>query len=213
MKEIANVVRMDLLKLRGVAGTMLPLLVVVLFLSATLSVSTAVFLYVIVVYFFVYTPAAYDEQSKGDYLTSTLPVNREKLVAAKYCYDIAVLAGACLAAVAAGGIGAVLKLGKGGSITGMLPVLILIGCAFIAIVQPLILGFGVTRARYWILGAYAFGVAAATVLGINLGKPRAAALPGLPGWLAPTLVLVGVLLLAASYPIARRLYARRQFTD
>lgn len=138
-------------------------------MSATLSVSAAVFLYVIVVYFFVYTPAAYDEQSKGDYLTGSLPVRREKLVAAKYLYDLAVVAGACLAALAAGGIGAALKLGRGGSVAGMLPVLILIGCAFTAFVQPLILGFGVTRARYWILAAYAFGVAAATVLGMNVG--------------------------------------------
>lgn len=60
-----SVIRMDLLKLRSVAGAMFPLLIIVFFLSATLSVSAAVFLYVIVVYFFVYTPAAYDEQSKG----------------------------------------------------------------------------------------------------------------------------------------------------
>ena len=77
-----SVIRMDLLKLRSVAGAMFPLLIIVFFLSATLSVSAAVFLYVIVVYFFVYTPAAYDEQSKGDYLTGSLPVRREKLVAA-----------------------------------------------------------------------------------------------------------------------------------
>ena len=128
-----SVIRMDLLKLRSVAGAMFPLLIIVFFLSATLSVSAAVFLYVIVVYFFVYTPAAYDEQSKGDYLTGSLPVRREKLVAAKYLYDLAVVAGACLAA--------------------------------------------------------------------------------LPGWLAPLLILFGAALLAVSYPIARRLYARRQFTD
>ena len=108
MKEMLSVIRMDLLKLRSVAGAMFPLLIIVFFLSATLSVSAAVFLYVIVVYFFVYTPAAYDEQSKGDYLTGSLPVRREKLVAAKYLYDLAVVAGACLAALAAGGIGAAL---------------------------------------------------------------------------------------------------------
>ena len=91
MKEMLSVIRMDLLKLRSVAGAMFPLLIIVFFLSATLSVSAAVFLYVIVVYFFVYTPAAYDEQSKGDYLTGSLPVRREKLVAAKYLYDLAVV--------------------------------------------------------------------------------------------------------------------------
>ncbi|MFR9189174.1 MAG: ABC-2 transporter permease [Anaerotruncus massiliensis (ex Togo et al. 2019)] len=193
-----SVIRMDLLKLRSVAGAMFPLLIIVFFLSATLSVSAAVFLYVIVVYFFVYTPAAYDEQSKGDYLTGSLPVRREKLVAAKYLYDLAVVAGACLAALAAGGIGAALKLGRGGSVTGMLPVLILIGCAFTAFVQPLILGFGVTRARYWILAAYAFGVAAATVLGMNVGGTRAQMPSALPGWLAPLLILFGAALLAVS---------------
>ena len=213
MKEMLSVIRMDLLKLRSVAGAMFPLLIIVFFLSATLSVSAAVFLYVIVVYFFVYPPAAYAEPSKGDYLTGSLPVRREKLVAAKYLYDLAVVAGACLAALAAGGIGAALKLGRGGSVTGMLPVLILIGCAFTAFVQPLILGFGVTRARYWILAAYAFGVAAATVLGMNVGGTRAQMPSALPGWLAPLLILFGAALLAVSYPIARRLYARRQFTD
>ena len=213
MKEILAVIRMDLLKLRSVAGAMFPLLIVVFFLSATLSVSAVVFLYVIVVYFFVYTPAAYDEQSKGDYLTGALPVRRGKLVAAKYLYDIAVIAGACLAALAAGGVGAALKLGRGGSVAGMLPVLILIGCAFTSVVQPLILGLGVTKARYWILAAYAFGVAAATVLGMNVGGMRPQTLPALPGWLAPPLILLGAALLAVSYPIARRLYVRRQFTD
>lgn len=213
MKEMLAVIRMDLLKLRSVAGAMFPLLIIVFFLSATLSVSAAVFLYVIVVYFFVYTPAAYDEQSKGDYLTGSLPVRREKLVAAKYLYDLAVIAAACLAALAAGGVGTALKLGRGGSVAGMLPVLILIGCAFTAVVQPLILGLGVTKARYAILAAYAFGVAAATVLGMNVGGMRAQTLPALPGWIAPLLVLTGAALLAVSYPIARRLYARRQFTD
>ena len=50
MKEMLSVIRMDLLKLRSVAGAMFPLLIIVFFLSATLSVSAAVFLYVIVVY-------------------------------------------------------------------------------------------------------------------------------------------------------------------
>lgn len=159
MKEMLSVIRMDLAEAAQRRGGDVPAAHHRVLLSATLSVSAAVFLYVIVVYFFVYTPAAYDEQSKGDYLTGSLPVRREKLVAAKYLYDLAVVAGACLAALAAGGIGAALKLGRGGSVTGMLPVLILIGCAFTAFVQPLILGFGVTRARYWILAAYAFGVA------------------------------------------------------
>lgn len=212
MNEIMGVIRMDLLKLRSVGGAILPLLLVALFLSATTSAGAVVFLFVVTVYFFVYTPAAYDEQSKGDYLTGALPVNRGRLVTAKYLYDLFVIAGACLVSAAAGGIGSLLKLGRGGS-AAFLPVLILIGCAFTAIVQPLILGLGVTRARYAIMAAYAFGVAAATVLGINVGKPRTQAAFALPGALAPALIAAGALLLAVSYPIARRLYSRRQFTD
>lgn len=208
-----SVIRMDLLKLRSVAGAMFPLLIIVFFLSATLSVSAAVFLYVIVVYFFVYTPAAYDEQSKGDYLTGSLPVRREKLVAAKYLYDLAVVAGACLAALAARGDrrGAEARPGRlgGGDAAGAHPDrLRLHGVRPAAhprvrrdegpLLDPGRLRVrrrGGDRARH------------------ERGRNARADAFGAAGWLAPLLILFGAALLAVSYPIARRLYARRQFTD
>lgn len=213
MRELQAVVRMDLLKLRSVGGAILPLLLVALFLSAVMNANAVIFLFVVIIYFFVYTPAAYDEQSKGDYLTGALPVRRERIVAAKYLYDLAVVAGACLVALAANGVGAALRPGEGGRAAGVLPVLILIGCAFTAVVQPLILGLGVTKARYAILVVYALGVAAATALGVNTAQTRMQAMSLLPGWMPSSMILLGALLLAVSYPIARRLYARREFTD
>lgn len=113
MKEMLSVIRMDLLKLRSVAGAMFPLLIIVFFLSATLSVSAAVFLYVIVVYFFVYTPGRLRRAEQGGLPgPARCPCGGKSSSRRNTSMISRWSPGPAWAALAAGGIGAALKLGR-----------------------------------------------------------------------------------------------------
>lgn len=202
MNDLGKLLQMELLKLSSLGKVMV--INGIVLICFTMSPTTAGIAYVLFVYMWVYTPAAYDEQNKGEYLVCTLPVSRGQIVLAKYLYSLIGI----LLSVALCVIGRTLSsatqlqfFGKSSMDVVFTPEgYFLFGCIFCALIIPLILKLGVTKARYWAMLLYILGIAVSTFL----------AYAKFSVYLEISGILIGVAVLVVSYWVSVSLYQKKE---
>lgn len=207
MNTVMNLIKMDLRKLMSIGKILIFVTGAVLILSTGIQMSSVSFM--LGIYMWVYSPWSYDEQNKGEYLTSVLPVKRETFVLAKYAYSFFGLC--CILII--NGMGRVLMSGMTkGATNPPFSVLFLFGAVFIAVALPVILYLGITKSRYVIMLCYIAPMILAPI-GLVLLEARGAVnsqgsfeMP-FSIWLVP----LGIAVMALSFLVGKRFYARREF--
>lgn len=204
MNDLRKLLQMELLKLGSIGKVMI--INGILFICFTMSPAMAGIAYVLFVYMWVYTPAAYDEQNKGEYLVCTLPVSRGQIVLAKYLYSLFGIVLSTVFCMVGKMLSAALQFqffGKSSTDVVFTPEgYFLFGCAFCALIVPLILKLGVTRARYWAMGLYILGIGISSFLAYS----------NFSFYLELSGILLGMILLVISYWIAVCLYQKKELT-
>ncbi len=213
MATMKRLLKLEIWKLAQYRTNLLVLLGLLIFCSVT--ARSAAFGLVLTVYMLVYTPLAYDEQSKGEYLLCALPVSRKQVVQAKYIMIAAELAALSLLMLGANRIfvWAFFDWKDTQNLLGMqqLGMLLMMGAIFAGVLLPLVLRFGVLRARIWVIILYAVSVAVANG---TLGIFSPAAWTGTDTPLTIGWKFIGVaVVLLISYLAALTVYNRREFTE
>ena len=210
MHGTVNLVRMDFLKL-FIQGKTLLLYTVLMacFLFSPVMIPVAYFGFL---YLSVHTVAALDEQSKGEFLSASLPVSRSQQVQGKYLFSLLVLTALSLLCAVLGRVGAWAGLlGRELDIVQILPTLFLFGSIFLGLTLPLVLYLGAIRSRYWILGLYLLFFSAGGGLVSVMEERGLVWVELVSGTVFP--IVCGTACLLVSYLAAVLLYRKKQFTD
>lgn len=154
---------------------------------------------------------SHEERSGWEKYQETLPVSRRTVVTEKY---IAAFISVCAAAVLIGLSWSVRLAFQGGGDLHQLPrvlvQLVIFGMLFPAFSLPAMLRLGVEKGRF--VAALLSGVGACAIVWVSL---RTAMIPQpdlatLMGWNLPLMLMIGAVVLAASWLLAVRLYESRE---
>lgn len=202
MNQVKNLILLDLRRLMSMR-VIFTLYTVMMLVFAAIGNGRASMLsnlgFIIFLYLWVYGPSGYG----GETLSGILPVGRSQVVLARYLYSI--LGIAC----SVGAIWIIRLAVSRGTVVLSTALLFCAGCIFTAIVTPPLLYFGATKARYFVMGIYVIGIAGTGAFNgiVSQADDLPTVTPGI------SLIIVSLALMAVSYIICLKLFARREFTD
>lgn len=159
---------------------------------------------------------SYDHAAKWDIYALTLPVSRNRIVAARYITVLVLTAVGIVIALAAGGIAALLgRVDDGQTYLVTCGVVPAFAAVINAVMLPLLYKFGAERARIIFYGVLAAVIAVAFLVFRLLGgtaflESLDAPSPAFAAALPFAALAAGVVLLVLSYFISCAVYARRE---